>query len=138
MPPEAKPKFPFLLLEPSMILARIPEGRKRAKHRGFRFGRRPKFNLHQRREALQRLANGESQTDVARSYQISLKIFRLPSLALPKKVHPRRTSFADILSPYQGFPIARHDLHPLTAEVLWPPNDRTRSGSCVSCDELTG
>jgi hypothetical protein len=22
--------------------------------------------------------------------------------------------------------------------VLWPPNDRTRSGSCVSCDELTG
>jgi HKD family nuclease len=22
--------------------------------------------------------------------------------------------------------------------LLWPPNDRTRSGSCVSCDELTG
>ena len=29
--------------------------------------------------------------------------------------------------------------HTITASyVLWPPNDRTRSGSCVSCDELTG
>src|SRR5262249_30569010 len=78
MPPKAKPKFPFLLLEPSTILARTSEGRKRARDRGVRFGRQSKLNLHQRREALQRLANGESQMDVARSYQISLKISKFP------------------------------------------------------------
>jgi len=44
------------------------EGRKRAKERGIRFGRPRKMMPHQRQEALQRLAAGETQADVARTY----------------------------------------------------------------------
>jgi len=46
------------------------EGRKRAKERGVRFGRPRKLTPHQRQEALQRLANGETQPDVARTYNV--------------------------------------------------------------------
>ena len=45
------------------------EGRKRAKERGVRFGRPRKMTPHQRQEALQRLAAGETQADVARTYR---------------------------------------------------------------------
>jgi hypothetical protein len=47
------------------------EGRKRAQARGVRFGRPPALTAHQRAEALQRLAAGETQTDIARSYNVS-------------------------------------------------------------------
>ena len=56
--------------ERHLIKARTDEGRKRAKARGVRFGRPPKLTPFQRPEALQRLANGESQADVARAYNV--------------------------------------------------------------------
>jgi DNA invertase Pin-like site-specific DNA recombinase len=57
--------------ERSLILARTSDGRTRAKARGVRFGRPPSLTAHQRAEALQRLAAGETQTDIARSYNVS-------------------------------------------------------------------
>jgi DNA invertase Pin-like site-specific DNA recombinase len=56
--------------ERHLIKARTDEGRKQAQARGVRFGRKPKLTPEQRREALQRLANGESQASLARSYNI--------------------------------------------------------------------
>jgi DNA invertase Pin-like site-specific DNA recombinase len=44
--------------------------RKRAKARGVRFGRPRKLTPHQRQEALQRLSQGETQADVARTYNV--------------------------------------------------------------------
>src|SRR5215218_10936061 len=57
--------------ERELIRARTGDGRKRAKDRGVRFGRPAALTPHQRHEALQRLANGEVQADVARSYDVS-------------------------------------------------------------------
>jgi DNA invertase Pin-like site-specific DNA recombinase len=57
--------------ERELIRARTGEGRSRAKARGVRFSRPPKLTPHQWREALQRLANGETQADVARTYAVS-------------------------------------------------------------------
>jgi DNA invertase Pin-like site-specific DNA recombinase len=56
--------------ERSLIAARTGEGRKRAKARGVKFGRPPKLTPHQRQEALQRLAAGETQADIARTYNV--------------------------------------------------------------------
>jgi DNA invertase Pin-like site-specific DNA recombinase len=56
--------------ERDLILARTGEGRKRAKDRGVRFGRPRKLTPHQRQEALARLAAGETQADVARTYAV--------------------------------------------------------------------
>ena len=57
--------------ERELILARTSDGRVRAKARGVRFGRPSALTAHQRQEALQRLANGEPQADVARSFNVS-------------------------------------------------------------------
>src|SRR5215475_7389580 len=57
--------------ERELILARTSDGRTRAKDRGVRFGRPAALTAHQRAEALQRLANGEVQADLARSYGVS-------------------------------------------------------------------
>ena len=57
--------------ERELIRARTGEGRKRAKERGVRFGRPPKLNVHQRREALDRLAAGETQADIARTFGVN-------------------------------------------------------------------
>ena len=57
--------------ERELIRARTGEGRKRAQARGVKFGRPPKLSAYQRQEALQRLAAGETQTDIARSYGVS-------------------------------------------------------------------
>jgi DNA invertase Pin-like site-specific DNA recombinase len=57
--------------ERHLIKARTDEGRTRAKARGVRFGRPPKLTPFQRKEALQRLANGESQADIARAYNVN-------------------------------------------------------------------
>ncbi len=57
--------------ERELIRARTGDGRKRAKDRGVSFGRPAALTPHQRHEALQRLANGEVQADVARSYDVS-------------------------------------------------------------------
>jgi DNA invertase Pin-like site-specific DNA recombinase len=56
--------------ERELIRARTGEGRKRAQARGVKFGRPPKLNSHQRREAIERLRNGETQADIARTYGV--------------------------------------------------------------------
>src|SRR5215470_15149537 len=57
--------------ERSLILARTGEGRARAKAKGVKFGRPPSLSPHQRKEAMQRLAEGAVQADLARSYGVS-------------------------------------------------------------------
>jgi DNA invertase Pin-like site-specific DNA recombinase len=57
--------------ERELIRARTGEGRTRAKARGVRFGRPSKLTAHQRQEALRRLAQGETQADVARTYNVN-------------------------------------------------------------------
>lgn len=57
--------------ERHLILARTDEGRKRAKARGVRFGRKPKLTQHQRREALARREAGEALVEIGRSYNVS-------------------------------------------------------------------
>jgi DNA invertase Pin-like site-specific DNA recombinase len=56
--------------ERHLIKARTGEGRKRAQDRGVKFGRPRKLTAHQRQEALARLAAGETQADVARTYAV--------------------------------------------------------------------
>ncbi len=56
--------------EREMIRAHTGEGRKRARDRGVKFGRPRKLTAHQRQEALARLASGETQADVARTYAV--------------------------------------------------------------------
>ena len=38
--------------------------------KGVKFGRPPKLNPHQRREAIERLKAGETQADIARTYGV--------------------------------------------------------------------
>jgi DNA invertase Pin-like site-specific DNA recombinase len=57
--------------ERELIRARTGEGRKRAKDRGVKFGRPAALTTHQRQEATQRLAQGEAQADVARTFNVS-------------------------------------------------------------------
>jgi DNA invertase Pin-like site-specific DNA recombinase len=57
--------------ERELILARTSDGRVRAKARGVKFGRPAALTPHQRREAIQRLAQGEAQADVARTFNVS-------------------------------------------------------------------
>jgi DNA invertase Pin-like site-specific DNA recombinase len=56
--------------ERELIRARTGDGRARAKARGVKFGRPRKMTPHQRQEALQRLAAGETMADVARTYAV--------------------------------------------------------------------
>jgi DNA invertase Pin-like site-specific DNA recombinase len=56
--------------ERELIRERTNDGRTRAKARGVRFGRPMKLTAHQRREILQRLAEGAVQADLARSYGV--------------------------------------------------------------------
>ena len=63
-------KTGFATFERHLVKARTDDGRKRAKARGVRFGRPRKLDQHQRQEALQRLANGETLVDVARTFGV--------------------------------------------------------------------
>src|SRR6476660_1406747 len=56
--------------ERELIRARTGEGRARAKARGVKFGRPAALTPDQRQEVLQRLVNGESLSDIARSYNV--------------------------------------------------------------------
>jgi DNA invertase Pin-like site-specific DNA recombinase len=57
--------------ERELILARTGEGRERAKARGVKFGPKHKLTAHQREEARQRLQEGATQADLARTYGVS-------------------------------------------------------------------
>jgi DNA invertase Pin-like site-specific DNA recombinase len=56
--------------ERELIKSRTGEGRKRAQARGVRFGRPRKLTPHQRHEALERLEAGETQAEIARTYNV--------------------------------------------------------------------
>ena len=57
--------------EKSLILARCNEGRERAKANGVKLGRKQKLTTHQIQEALKRKVNGETLTQIAKSYNCS-------------------------------------------------------------------
>ena len=57
--------------ERALIRARTGEGRQRAKARGQSLGRPFKLTPHQKREAIERRENGETLTEIARSYNVS-------------------------------------------------------------------
>src|SRR3984893_4397838 len=58
-------------LERRRILERTARGRADAKAKRVRFGRKPALTPHQQQEARARLATGETQRSVARSYNVS-------------------------------------------------------------------
>jgi DNA invertase Pin-like site-specific DNA recombinase len=58
-------------LERRRILERTARGRADAKANGVKFGRKPILTPHQQREARARMAKGETQRSVARSYNVS-------------------------------------------------------------------
>lgn len=51
---------------------RTGEGRKRAQAKGVKFGRKSKLTAHQRAEALQRRAAGETLAAIAKSYAVDV------------------------------------------------------------------
>jgi len=57
--------------ERHLFLTRTAEGRTRAQANGVRFGRKPSLTAYQRAEALRRRANGETLTEIARSFNVS-------------------------------------------------------------------
>jgi DNA invertase Pin-like site-specific DNA recombinase len=70
--------------ERTLIRARTEDGRTRAKAAGIRFGRKPKLTPHQRQEALERLAAGDSQLSIARTMGVDRStISRLQVLLAP-------------------------------------------------------
>jgi DNA invertase Pin-like site-specific DNA recombinase len=65
--------------ERELIRARTGEGRKQALAKGTKFGRKPKLTAHQRAEAVQRRAAGETLTEIAKSFAVNVStISRLP------------------------------------------------------------
>src|SRR5262249_31960851 len=65
--------------ERELIRARTGEGRKRAKASGVKFGRPSALTANQRQEAIQRLAQGAAQVDVARAYGVSQATISRPA-----------------------------------------------------------
>src|SRR5262252_916763 len=57
--------------ERELIRARTGEGRKRAKANGVKFGRPAALTPQERQEAIQKLAQGEVQADVAQCFNVS-------------------------------------------------------------------
>ena len=58
-------------LERRRIAERTARGRADAKAKGVKFGRKPILTPHQQQEARARVAAGEPQRSVARSYNVS-------------------------------------------------------------------
>ncbi len=58
-------------LERRRIIERTARGRADARAKGVKFGRKEKLTPHQKREALARLDEGETQRNIARSYNVS-------------------------------------------------------------------
>jgi DNA invertase Pin-like site-specific DNA recombinase len=59
-------------VERDLIRTRTAEGRSRAKARGAHMGRPPRLTPAQQQEVRQRLTDGETQTDLARSYAVGI------------------------------------------------------------------
>jgi DNA invertase Pin-like site-specific DNA recombinase len=57
--------------ERELIRSRTDEGRKRAKARGVKFGRKLKLTAYQRQQALTRKAQGEPLVEIARTFGVS-------------------------------------------------------------------
>jgi DNA invertase Pin-like site-specific DNA recombinase len=57
--------------ERELIRSRTDEGRKRAKARGVKFGRKLKLTPYQRKEALARRAQGQPLVEIARTFGVS-------------------------------------------------------------------
>lgn len=57
----------FAEFERRIINERTKAGREAARRRGVHLGRKPKLSSHQRTEALQRLQNGDTAADIART-----------------------------------------------------------------------
>jgi DNA invertase Pin-like site-specific DNA recombinase len=53
------------------IIKRTHEGRQLARDKGVKMGRKPILTPHQRKEARQRLAKGETTRELAKSYGVS-------------------------------------------------------------------
>jgi hypothetical protein len=70
-PPQSRTARQCLGSGRELNLARTSDGRSRAKARGVRFGRPAALDAQQRAEAIQRLAEGATQADLARSYGVS-------------------------------------------------------------------
>ena len=75
--------------ERELIRARTDDGRTRAKARGVKFGRPVKLTAHQRQEAIQRLAEGAVQADLARSYGVSQATISRLAAPSPFELSPR-------------------------------------------------
>src|SRR5262244_2833702 len=105
--------------ERELILTRTSDGRARAKARGVKFGRPSALTAHQRQEAIQRLAQGEAQADVARSFNVSQAT--ISRLAAALAVGPDRASLrspalaASVDDVYR--PCHRCDRRSLTASI---------------------
>jgi DNA invertase Pin-like site-specific DNA recombinase len=56
--------------ERQRIVKRANDGRTAAKSRGAVFGRKPKLDAHQQKEALKRLLSGESARQIAKSFRV--------------------------------------------------------------------
>jgi DNA invertase Pin-like site-specific DNA recombinase len=57
--------------ERERIIKRTHEGRRLARERGIKMGRKPKLTTHQRQQALKRLAAGDETTrQIARDYAV--------------------------------------------------------------------
>jgi DNA invertase Pin-like site-specific DNA recombinase len=82
--------------ELELIKARTGEGRSRAMANGVQFGRKPKLNAYQRREAIDRRLAGESMVTIARSYGVSHQtIGRLCEHPIPISEHPSKGRMVD-------------------------------------------
>ena len=69
----------FAEFERRIIEERTKAGREAARRRGVHLGRKPKLSSHQRTEALQRLQNGDTAADIARTMGVHRStISRLP------------------------------------------------------------
>src|SRR5262249_46881445 len=105
--------------ERELIRARTGEGRKRAKANGVKFGLPAALTPHQRQEAIQKLAQGEAQADVARSFNVSQAT--ISRLAAALAVGPARASLgspalaASVDDVYR--PCHRCDRRSLTASI---------------------
>jgi DNA invertase Pin-like site-specific DNA recombinase len=66
-------------LERRRIKERTARGRADAKAKGVKFGRKPKLTLDQQEEARKRIAAGEPQRSIARSYNVSQATISRPA-----------------------------------------------------------